>query len=186
MNVLVVDSYHPDDGDRRNADRAVAVLAAGHEIRRVDVVADGFTPFMSAEERRIYHDEGENILAEEVRHSAESVKWADALLFCYPTSAFTVPAPLKAWFERVLLPGISFGFDAKGKVVPGMTNIRRLGVVTTTSHDRWTIMRARNGGRRSIMWTLRLSCARTCRRSYVSVRSGTDGGDRIARKLGRW
>ena len=183
----MIDSYGPAEPDRQNADIAAAVLEeSGHEIRRVDLVADGFTPYLSEAERRVYHDEGENILAEEVRYSTEGVRWAEALLFCYPTTAFTVPAPLKAWFERVLLPGVSFGFDAKGRVAPAMTHIGRLGVVTTTPHDRLTTARKRDAGRRSVMWNLRLSCGWACRRTFVSVRSGGDGEAKIRRKLGRW
>lgn len=187
MRVLLVDAYPPTDPDRVNAETAVRALTdGGHEIRRVDVVADGFTPYLSAAERRVYHDEGENVLADEVRESTEAVRWAEAMVFCYPTTAFTVPAPLKAWFERVLLPGIAFGFDAKGKVVPALTNIRRLGVVTSTPHDRWTTARRHDGGRRSVMWNLRLSCGWMCRRTFVSVRAGSDGQGRIRRRLGRW
>lgn len=187
MKVLLIDAYRPDDPDRRNTDIAAHVLSdAGHELRRIDLVAEGFTPYLSAEERRVYHDEGENILADEVRDATEAVQWAEAMLFCYPTTAFTVPALLKAWFERVLLPGIAFGFDAKGKVVPAMTNIRRLGVVTSTPHDRWTTARRHDGGRRSVMWNLRLSCGWMCRRTFVSVRSGSAAEGRIRRKLRRW
>ncbi len=187
MRVLLIDAFAPDDADRRNADIAADVLAtAGHDVRRVDVVADGFVPHMSAAERRVYHDEGANIVADEVRSSAEGVRWAEALLFCYPTKAFMVPAELKAWFERVLLPGVTFGFNARGKVVRGMTNIRRLGVVTSTPHGRWATARARDRGRRSIMWTLRLSCAKTCRRTFISVRAGSDAEATIRRRLRRW
>lgn len=185
--MLAVDAYAPDDPGRRLADTAVAVLAEnGHEIRRIDVVADGFAPCLSTDERRVYHDEGANILSDEVRESVDALGWAEAMVFCYPTTTFTVPAPLKAWFERVLLPGVAFGFDAKGRIAPGMTNIRRLGVVTSTPHDWWATRRARDGGRRTIMWTLRLNCARTCRRAYVSVPAGGDGERAIRRKLGRW
>ena len=67
MRVLLIDAFAPDDPDRRNADSAAEVLAAtGHDVRRVDVVADGFATCMSAAERRVYHDEGANILADEV------------------------------------------------------------------------------------------------------------------------
>lgn len=187
MRVLFIDSYAPDDPDRRSAEvAAVALGEAGHEIRRVDLIEDGFTPYLTEAERRVYHDEDENILAAEVRFSTEAVQWADALMFCYPTVAFTVPAPVKGWFERVLLPGVSFGFDAKGKVVPKMTHIRRLGVVTSTPHDRLTTARRRDGGRRSVMWNLRLSCGWACRRTFVSVPAGTDREARIRRKLRRW
>lgn len=189
LRALVVDAYHPEDPDRSVVDAAVAILdRAGHRIRRVDLVAEGFTPVMSAAERRAYHDEGANVLEAEVAESTEAVAWADAMLFCYPTRAFTVPAVLKAWFERVLLPGVAFGFDSRGRVAPGLTHIRRLGVVTSTPHGRRRTVRARDGGRRTIMWTIRLSCAKTCLRTFVSLPTGASAADHgpALRRLRRW
>ncbi len=187
MRVLFIDAYHPDDPDRSNAEVAAAVLTdGGHELRRIDLVAERFTPYLSAAERRVYHDEGANILSDEVQRSTDGVRWAEAIIFCYPSRAFMVPSELKAWFERVLLPGVTFTFDDKGRVERGMTHVRRLGVVTSTPHGRWATARARDGGRRSIMWTLRLSCAKTCRRTFVVVRPGRDAEATIRKRLRRW
>ena len=44
------------------------------------------------------------------RH-AEIIKQAEALVFVYPTWWSTMPAILKGWLERVLVPGVGFVFD---------------------------------------------------------------------------
>ncbi len=186
MRVLVVDSFDPDGPGAHTADAAVEVLAeAGHDVRRISLVTDEFTPFMSTAERLVYHDEGSNILTDEVRRSVEALAWAEGLLFAYPTVCFNPPARLKAWMDRVLLPGVAFGFDDAGRVAPGLTHIRRLGVVTSGPHGRIATARARDGGRRMIMRALRMNCAKTCRRTFVSV-GGPGEHKALSRKLSRW
>jgi len=183
----MIDGFDPNDPDVASADKAADVLTdAGHEVRRVSLVEEDFTPFMSAEERSCYHDEGSNIISDEVRRSVDAVRWADALLFVYPTVCFNPPARVKAWLDRVLLPGVAFGFDDAGRVAPGLTHIRRLGVVTTSVHSRVATARARDGGRRMIMRALRMNCAKTCRRSFIPVSVGARGARSISRRLGRW
>ena len=192
MRVLLIDAYPVDDPDRIVAQLAAKTLVAGgHQVEQLGLAADGFEPYMSEAERAAYHED-EPLLTEETRACAGAVKGADALLFCYPTTTFTVPALLKGWLDRVLVPGVAFELDSEGRVVPAMTNIRRLGVVTTTPHRWLATRRARDLGRRTIMWSLRLSCHRLCRRTFVSLPRGAGLGDgagagrRISRALSRW
>jgi len=185
--VVLIDGFDPTDSDVAVVDAAVYTLTDhGHEVRRISLVADDFTPFMSTEERLRYHDEGDNILTDEVRRSVEAIRWADALLFVYPTSCFNPPARVKAWLDRVLLPGVAFGFDDSGRVAPRLTHVRRLGLITTTGHGFLATARARDGGRRMILRALRMNCAKTCRRSYMRVAPGVGGVRSIRRRLGRW
>lgn len=188
MRVLLIDGYRPNDADHVVATLAAeALTAAGHEVEHLTLDADGFEPFMSEAERAAYH-ESVPLIAEETIAGAAALKRAEGLLFCYPTTTFTVPAMVKGWLERVLVPGVAFVFDDAGRVAPGMTNIRRLGVVTTSPHGWLATRRARDLGRRTILWTLRLSCHRLCRRTFVSMRSGrgAHGAARIERALRRW
>ena len=187
--MLLIDAYPVDDPDRAAAIVAAGALtAADHDVDHHCLDAQGFGVVMSAAERAAYHGD-EPIITEETSAAAAAVAAADALLFCYPTTTFTVPAQLKGWLERVLAPGVAFVFDDKGRIAPGMDNIRRLGVVTTTPHSWLATRRARDHGRRTILWTLRLNCHRRCRRTFVSVPAGRPGGPdetRIRQGLRRW
>ena len=187
VRVLLIDAYDEDDPDRGVVAVATTTLrAAGHDVDHHCLQAQRFAMVMTEAERAAYHED-EPLIALETRAAADAVAAADALLFCYPTTTFTVPAPLKGWLERVLVPGVAFVFDAKGRVAPGMTNVRRLGVITTTPHGWRATRRARDQGRRTILWTLRLSCHRLCRRTFVSLPVGGTGHDaRIRRALRRW
>lgn len=189
MRVLVLDAYDLDDPDRHVVDAVEAALEAlGNEVERRTLVADGFARTMSAGERRVYETD-EPLATDETRSAAGAVKAADAVVCCYPTRLFGVPASLKSWFERVLVLGVAFEFDRRKRIRPALTNVRRLGVVTTTPHGRVATFRARDLGRRTIMWTLRLNCHRFCRRSHLALPQGVASGDaeaRITRSLRRW
>ena len=74
---------------------------------------------MTAEERDAYH--GESPICDPlVERYADIVGRAGALVFVYPTWWSTLPAILKGWLERVMVPGVSFRFDERtGKVQAG-------------------------------------------------------------------
>ena len=186
MRVLLLDGYDPSEPDHRVVDEAVEQLSAGrHEVDRLAV--HGFNAVMSAAERVAYHGE-QPVVSDDVRDSAERLKAADALLFCYPTVAFNVPASVKGWLERVLVPGVAFVFDDQHRVRPGMKNIRRIGAVTTSPHGRLARLRGRDAGRRTTARTLRLSAHKRCRTTFVSVPTPADrdGIAKIRKALSRW
>lgn len=174
MRVLLLDAYEPDDPDRAVVDAAVETLGGrGHEL---DVLGlSGTDQFMSAAEHAAYHSD-EPVVSDDVRDSVARLRQAGGLLFCYPTVAFTVPARLKGWLERTLVPGVGFVFDRNNRIRRGMTNIRRVGAVTTSPHGRRARMRARDGGRRTTVRTMRLCSHSRCRVTFVSLPAGTGAG----------
>jgi len=186
MQVLLLDAFPPDGSDRVVVDEALSTLrAGGHQVIHRILVDGPFETFMSTEERAAYHEETP-LISEETIEDAAALMAADALLFCYPTTIFTTPAVLKSWLERVLVPGVAFVFDDKERVRPGMRNIRRLGAITTTVHGSAATRRARDAGRRTTTWNIRLSCHPLCRRTFVSLEAGAPDPRKIRRALGRW
>ena len=186
MRILLLDGYDPSDPDRRVVDEAIVELRAGrHEVDRLPV--GGFNPVMSAAERTAYHSD-QPVISDDVRDSAERLRAAGGLLFCYPSVAFNVPASVKGWLERVMVPGVAFVFDDQHRVRPGMENIRRIGAVTTSPHGWLARFRARDAGRRTTARTLRLSAHKRCRTTFVAVPTPADdrGAARIRRALRRW
>jgi len=186
MKVLLLDAFPLDSTDRGLIDAALDTLrASGHEVTRRVLCGGPFETFMSPEELAAYH--GDNPLATpETIEDAAALREAEGLLFCYPTNIFTMPAVLKSWLERVLVPGVSFVFNANGKVRPGMTNIRRIGMITTSVHDKAATRRAGDAGRLTILRNLRMSCHKLCKRTFVSVPAGQDGTADVKRALSRW
>ncbi len=182
MRFLVVNGF--DSTEHPVVRRVVDVLeSGGHTVSTVTTERDGFDRPMSTEERLVYHEEGRNIVSPEVRDSVALVRDCEAMVFCYPTIADNPPHPVKNWLDRVLLLGVAFRFNSREKVRPGLTHVRRLGVVTTVVDSG---ERAGETGRRTILRTLRFNCALTCRRRFVALRAEHPDLARIDRELGSW
>ncbi|MEO4044678.1 NAD(P)H-dependent oxidoreductase [Hoeflea sp. CAU 1731] len=107
--------------------------ARGWEIDDCDLNAEGFSPVLTTEERRNYHEE--DINTGPVADYVERLQAAEALVLVFPVWNFGYPAILKGFFDRVFLPGISFKL-VNEKVAPNLTNIRKLAAVTTYGGSR--------------------------------------------------
>jgi putative NADPH-quinone reductase len=160
MRALVVIAHPCDDSFcHAAAERAVAGLtAAGHHIDTIDLYADGFRTAMSLDERLAYHTD-DPILDDQVAAHAALLQRAQILVFVYPTWWSTVPAILKGWLERVMVPGVGFVFDERsGRVRPGLKQVRRLIGISTYGSPRLAVRLVNDNGRRTITRTLRMSC----------------------------
>ena len=102
--------------------------AAGWTVDDCDLNAEGFSPVLTEEERRGYHDVGPN--TKPVQSYVDRIHAAEALVLVFPVWNFGYPAILKGFFDRVFLPGVSFRLE-DGFVKPNLTHIRRLAAVTT-------------------------------------------------------
>ena len=137
MRVLVIYA-HPVETSFHAAmhTRVVAALRkAGHEVDDCDLYAEGFNPVLSREERLNYHDTSINQLP--VKAYVERLQRADALVFCFPVWCFGLPAMLKGWFDRVLMPGVSFDISDPEHVKPALTHLKRIAAVTSYGRPRW-------------------------------------------------
>lgn len=138
MRVLVVWA-HPlaDSFSAALFERVCTALeAAGHEVDRLDLYRAGFEARLSRVERDAYHDLGADRTA--VAEHIGRLQAAEGLVFVFPTWNFGVPAILKGWFERVLLPGVAFTVEG-GATRPGLHHIRRFACVTTYGARRWVV-----------------------------------------------
>ncbi len=109
--------------------RVVETLTArGWDVDDCDLNAEGFSPVLTTEERRAYHEVGPNLAP--VQGYVDRLRAAQALVLVFPVWNFGFPAILKGFFDRVFLPGVSFRLE-NGFVKPNLTHIRRLAAVTT-------------------------------------------------------
>lgn len=100
----------------------------GWEVDDLDLNAEGFSPVLTAEERRGYHEVGVN--EGPVAPYVARLRAAEALVLVFPVWNFGFPAILKGFFDRVFLPGVSFRLE-DGFVKPNLTHVKRLAAVTT-------------------------------------------------------
>lgn len=171
MKVLAVFSHPvPESFARALLDRCVADLqAAGHEVTVKDLYAEGFQPALSAGERRDYEDQDHN--RDAVAGEVAALEEARGLLLVYPTWWYGMPAMLKGWFDRVWIPGVAFGLDARrGISIHELSRIDRLMVVTTYGAPRWFIrLWMGDPGRKVMMRGLKPLLARGCRSSWAAL-----------------
>ncbi len=167
MQVLVVLAHPNDDSfNHAIAARALASLTeAGHDAQVLDLYAVGSRAAMSAAERTAYHTE-RPVLDPMIAEQIELVRGAEALVFIYPTWWSSLPAILKGWLERVMVPGVGFVFDDANKVQPGLTHVRRLVGISTYGSPRRYVRSINDNGRRTLTRALRMSCGAWTTRTH--------------------
>lgn len=141
---------------------------AGAEIRLRDLYAEGFQPILTEAEWQGYLDCPANCAP--VARDVDDIRWCDTLIFVYPTWWYGLPAMLKGWLDRALLPDVAFLMpDGVNKTIrPGMTHITRLGVFTTCGASRWLTWLVGAPGKRTILRGLRIICANGVRTAFAA------------------
>ena len=170
MRALIV-YCHPKEGSFNSAVRDTVIgrlKAAGVPYRLHDLYADGFQAVLTQDEWIGYEDCPANRAP--VAKQADDIEWCDTLIFVYPTWWYGLPAILKGWLDRVLLPDIAFKMpQADGETIkPGLQHIQRLGVFTTCGASRWLTMYIGAPGRRTLMRGVGLLLAPRARKVFAA------------------
>ena len=170
MRALVV-YCHPRRASFTEAVRDVVLeklAAVGAEVRLVDLYAGPFAPVLTAEEHEWYEDESLN--RQGIEQEIEDLTWCDTLIFVYPTWWYGLPAILKGWLDRALVPGVAFLMPSEGHpdIRPGLSNITRLAVFTTCGASWWLTRFVGAPGKRTLLRGLRLICARRCKTVFAA------------------
>jgi len=170
MRALVVLAHpNPESFNHAIAARVAATLRSlGHDVVVRDLYAEGFRAAMTAEEHEAYHGETPVVDPLVAEHITD-LQRADTLIVVYPTWWSSMPAILKGWCERIMVPGVGFVFDARGRVRPGIKNIRRLIGVSTYGSPRWYVRLSADAGRRTVMRSMRLSTGWRTRSDWLAM-----------------
>ncbi len=186
MRVLVVFAHPLADSLNGALHEAVVdgLTRAGHEVDDMDLYADGFDPVLSAEERRSYFDADAN--RARLEGYAERIAGAEGLVACFPVWCLGPPAIFKGFWDRVLVPGVAFGFDEAGALVPDLKHVRRAATVATYSRPRSSFLWLGDAPRRLMTRYLRPFLAPDARISYFGLYGLQKGDpDLPARFIGR-
>lgn len=158
-------------GDRA----AAAITRAGHELRQLDLYADGFEPAVSEAEWQTHN--GGVALAPQLQSYADALYWTEHLVLVYPTWFGGFPAMLKGWLDRVWVPGVMHEAAAGSRSTRSkLRHITRLTVVTTHGGSKFMNSLGGEPGRRMVRRRIRSLCSRGCRPQWVALY----GNDRCA------
>ena len=178
MRVLMVRAHPVRESLVQAAgDRAASAMTrAGHELRQMDLYADGFEPIVSEEEWRARNSGA--ALPPELQSYADALYWAEHLVLVYPTWFGGFPAMLKGWLDRVWVSEV-VDETATGsrRTRSRLRHITRLTVVTTHGGSKFMNSLGGEPGRRMVRRRIRSLCSRSCRPRWVALY----GNDRCAR-----
>ncbi len=143
---------------------------AGHQVRCIDLYREGFDPVLSRTEWLNYMDDTASNIAALQSH-VDLMRWAEGLVFVYPTWMYSPPSMLKGWMERVWLPGVAFEVPpGKGERLVGrLHNIRHMVVITTTGSPRWWLWWLFNPGRNLMERGYRILFHPKCRTHWLQL-----------------
>jgi len=170
MRALVIYAHpRPESFTAAVRDLIVETLRGhGAEIRIRDLYAEGFQPCLTKHELEIYEDEAQNRAP--VARDVDDLLWCDTLIFVYPTWWYGLPAILKGWLDRAMVPGVAFLMpDAEnGDIRPGLRHITRLGVFTTCGASWWLTRYIGAPGRRTLLRGVGLLCAKGVKTAFAA------------------
>jgi putative NADPH-quinone reductase len=169
MRVLIIYCHpRPDSFSAALRDAAVDGLkGSGHSVELRDLYAERFDPVLSARQRGAYFDAAESTRG--VEDHVAALRRAEGLVLVYPTWWFGMPAMLKGWLDRIWLPEVAFRLGGPKVMVPLLTGIRRIGIVTTYGSPWWLLWWVGWPDRRIVGRGLRPLCARGCRIHWIAL-----------------
>ena len=138
MRALLVVAHPLDNAFAKAAsERIRATLERrGIEVDTIDLYADDFDPRLTGAERRGYFTTPYDSRA--VAGYVARLMLAEKLVFVFPQWWFNVPAILKGFFDRVLVPGVAFDHPSGGgPLIPRLTRVNALWVVSSTGAPWW-------------------------------------------------
>jgi len=141
--------------------------AAGHEVDLLDLYADKFDPVLTEDARRHYHDTSRNQAG--LEDYVGRLKAADALVLQFPVWCFGMPAMLKGFFDRMILPGVAFDISDPTHVKPMLGNLKRLAGIVTYGRPRWMAIAMGDPPRKVVKRYLRWLANRRARVDYHAL-----------------
>ncbi|HZG80940.1 MAG TPA: NAD(P)H-dependent oxidoreductase [Brevibacillus sp.] len=142
MNILVINGHPDPESFCSSLTRAYKEGAATNsaDIRTIDLSQISFEPNLKYGYRK--RTELEDVLIE----AQEFIRWADHLVFVYPTWWGTMPAVLKGFFDRVFLPGFAYQYRPNStlwdKLLTGKSAHLIVTMDTPAWYNRWIYRRA--------------------------------------------
>jgi len=131
----------------------------GHEVQRIDLGLDNFSPVLDKEERRAFFDDADKRqmehLPKDIRGYIKKLKWCDTIFFVYPTWWMNTPANLKGFFDRTMVLHHTWHYPTESSILPqglapGLTNIQQVFGVSTYGASQPILTLAGDNGRRMI------------------------------------
>lgn len=110
---------------------AAGAYQAGAEVRHLVVSELGFEPNV------LVHSPRDQAAEPGICEAVESVAWAEHVVFVFPTWWGTMPACMKGFLDRVLMPGFAFADRDDGEGWDKLLTGKSAHILTTMDTPRW-------------------------------------------------
>jgi NAD(P)H dehydrogenase (quinone) len=148
--------------------KALASLkAVGHEVDLLDLYAEDFNPVLSEDGRRHYHEIPRNRIG--LEGYIARLTSAEAIVMQFPTWCFGMPAMLKGFCDRLLIPGVALDISDPANVKPSLQNIRRIVGIVTYGRPWYMAKWMGDPPRKMVMRYLRWFTARKASVQYLAL-----------------
>jgi NAD(P)H dehydrogenase (quinone) len=144
-----------------------ALVESGHTVDLLDLYAEKFDPVLSEEARRHYHDVSRNRIG--LEGYIARLTSAEALVLQFPTWCFGLPAMLKGFFDRLIMPGVAFDLSDPKRVKPTLGNIRRIVGIVTYGRPRYMAFWMSDPPRKIVTRYVRWFTGRRARADYHAL-----------------
>lgn len=104
---------------------------SGAEVRSIDLSHIRFEPILK------YGYRQRTELEPELLEAQELIRWADHLVFVYPTWWGTMPAVLKGFIDRIFLPGFAFKYRENSQLWEKLLNGKTAHLLVTMDTPSW-------------------------------------------------
>lgn len=130
--LLILGHPSPDSFNAALADAyADAARQAGRELRRIDLHALKFDPILHGAYR------GAQPLEPDLQAAQADILWAEEIVWVYPVWWGGLPALLKGFLDRVLLPGFAYKFHQGHRSWDKLLKGRTARIVVTLDTPGW-------------------------------------------------
>ena len=130
--LLILGHPSPDSFNATLANAyADAARQAGRELRRIDLHALNFDPILHGAYR------GEQPLEPDLQAAQVDILWAQEIVWIYPVWWGGLPALLKGFLDRVLLPGFAYKFHKGHRSWDKLLKGRTTRIVVTLDTPGW-------------------------------------------------
>ena len=130
MNYLIIKS-HPYNGSfNEGTAKAIKETAEskGHDVSEIDLIADGFNPVMTAEDLKAW-GQGQSVDPLVNKYQKE-IENTDIMVFPFPIWWGAMPAVLKGFCDKVLLPGWAYKHGDNGEMIGLLTTKKAIVIAT--------------------------------------------------------
>jgi putative NADPH-quinone reductase len=143
------------------------LAAAGHEVDLLDLYAEKFDPVLSEDARRHYHDPSRNRIG--LENYVARLTSAEGIVLQFPTWCFGLPAMLKGFLDRMIMPGVAFDLSDAAQAKPLLHNIKRIAGIVTYGRPRHMAMWMSDPPRKIVKRYLRWFSGGNARVDYFAL-----------------